>query len=256
MTTPHPENTRRNFDRAAHRYDAHAQLQHQQVEQLLALAQQHVPAIAQVVDVGCGTGSFAALAKPMRPGWHITGVDIAPAMLAKAKTRCDAVFHADATQLPLGDASVEATVSSLCIQWVQDKAAMLAEMKRVLKPGGVAMVITLGDATLEELRAAAAASYAPLGLLPMLPFETYRTLAEQSGMELLACHQMREQWHYPSVEALLGSMRAIGAGNAGEKRFIAPRTFARLIQQYEASYGTERGIVATWQPITLVLRKR
>jgi len=243
-----------NFSRAAADYDAHAWLQRQQVERVLLTARTHLSPQAAVLDIGCGTGHFAEIAKLQHPGWNITGIDFSYAMARQAATRCDASLQGDATRLPLADDTVDAVVSSLCLQWVDDKARMLAEIRRVLKPQSIAIVTTLGDQTLVELQEATKRSGAKLGLLPMLSFDRYRALARESGMQLLACQRTRVTQHYPSVEALLESMRAIGAGNAGDKHFIAPKKFAQMIQQYEATFGNTRGIPATWEPILMLLK--
>lgn len=242
-----------NFGRAAASYDAHATIQRAQVTRVFATARAHFAPSARVVDIGCGTGLFAEQATHAALGWSITGLDFAFPMAQQARTRC-AALQADAARLPIADASVEGVVSSLCLQWVGDKPRAFAEIHRILKPGGVAVVATLGAATLQELHAAALASGVPLGLLPMVPAETYRDMAAQSGLAVRQLEHAREQHHYPSVEALLDSIRVIGAGNAGEKRAIGPRKFARFVQAYAQNHGN--GIVATWEPVLMLLEKR
>jgi malonyl-CoA O-methyltransferase len=245
-----------NFSRAAAQYDAHAWLQQQQVDRVLTGALQFFPPAACLLDIGCGTGQFALIARQPRPNWQITGLDFAFNMAAQAAARC-AAMQADATRLPIAGASMDGVISSLCMQWVNDKPAMLAEIRRVLKPGGIAVITTLGRDTLKELREAAAHAALPLGLLPMRSFDDYRDMAADSGMQLLACQHMLESHHYPSVEALLESMRIIGAGNAQQERtrqFMAPGRFAQMTRHYAAAYGSAQGIVATWEPILMVLK--
>ena len=246
-----------NFSRAAASYDAHAKFQQQQARRVYNAAMQVMPELASIADIGCGTGEFARIAAAARPGWRITGIDFAQAMARQAAARCAYTLVANATALPLADASIDGAVSSLCMQWVEDKAAMLAEIRRVLRPDGVAVLITLADRTLWELRQAGVAAGINLSILPMLPVEDYRMLADASGMQLLGFQQTVELDTYPSVEALLGSIRAIGAGSAeGARGHITPRKFARMIQHYEAAHGSARGITASWQPVLMILRKR
>lgn len=249
----HAKQLQQNFSRAAQRYDQHALLQKRQVQRVFASAAQHFPDKATVLDIGCGTGFFAETAQAK--DWRVIGLDYAFAMAQQAALRTRFALQGNALGLPLADASCDGVVSSLCMQWLDDKPAMLAEIRRVLKPGGVAVITTLGDRTLHELREAAAESELPLGILAMLGYPAYRAMARESGMQLIASQRTIEIEHYPSVEALFGSMRSIGAGNAGERRFVAPSRFSRLIQQYEALYGTARGIPASWEPILMVLRK-
>ncbi len=249
-----PKRMQQNFARAAASYDQHARMQFQQAYRMAQLALSLLPEHATILDVGCGTGQFASVSKHSRPGWHIVGADMVLPMCQQAQERC-AVVQANALQLPLAESSVDAVVSSFCMQWVNDKPGMLAEMRRVLKPGGLAIVITLGHQTLRELREMCDTSKVALGMLTMPTFNAYRLMAAESGMSPQVIQHRLEVEYYPGVEALLTSMRTIGAGNAQTNRVITPRQFARLIQQYEASYGDRRGIPATWEPILMVLRK-
>lgn len=239
-----------NFGRAASAYDAHAWLQRQQVERVMAVATEYLPAHAQILDAGCGTGYFGELTQLQQPGWKVRGLDVAFAMAKQAAPRCASVVQGDAAQLPFANQSLDAVVSSLCMQWIDNKAAFLTELKRVLKPGGMAILTTLGVRTLQELHLQSQAAGLKLGLLAMLPAKQYRALAEASGMEVLAFDAMHETRHYESLEALLESMRVIGAGNAGASHFLPPKKFARFAAQFEA------GISATWEPICMVLKNR
>jgi SAM-dependent methyltransferase len=91
-------------------------------------------------DVGCGTGALTELimrgCKPVSVG----GVDRAEAFVAVARRRIAdprASFEVgDATSLRWPDASVDAAVSGLVLNFVPDGAAMVREMRRVTRPGG------------------------------------------------------------------------------------------------------------------------
>jgi malonyl-CoA O-methyltransferase len=243
-----------NFSRAAERYDAHAFLQREQLQRVAQAALEHMVEQGRIIDIGCGTGMFASVVKPERPNWWVAGVDFSYGMAQKATARC-ASLQGDATALPFASDSAEGIVSSLCMQWVQDRAAMMAEIHRVLKPGGLAIIATLGGDTLRELHETTQKTQVPLGLLKMQSFNDYRALAAASGMQIACAQRTVQTQYYRSVEALLTSMRAIGAGNAGSRNFIPPRRFVQMIQQYEASYGDSRGIPATWENVFLMLRK-
>jgi ubiquinone/menaquinone biosynthesis C-methylase UbiE len=87
-----------------------------------------------LLDVGCGTGSYtAALAEH---GWEVTGVDISEDMLRRARERGVTAVHADAIALPFEDASFDAVVSVLTNTDLDDLAGVVAEIVRVLRPGG------------------------------------------------------------------------------------------------------------------------
>jgi len=112
-----------------------------------------IPPGGIVLDVGCGPASItASLARAVGPSGLVLGVDLSKAMLARAvrteKGSQIGFLHADAQQLPLREATVDAVVSMAVLQLVPDPAAALAEMARVLRPGGrlAVLVPTAGRA--------------------------------------------------------------------------------------------------------------
>jgi arsenite methyltransferase len=100
-----------------------------------------IPQGGVALDVGSGPGSVtASLADAAGPDGLALGVDISEAMLARA-VRAHAgpqvgFLRADAQRLPLRDDTVDAAVSIAVLQLIPDPAAALAEIARVLKPGG------------------------------------------------------------------------------------------------------------------------
>jgi ubiquinone/menaquinone biosynthesis C-methylase UbiE len=100
---------------------------------------------ATVVDVGCGTG-FVAAGMSAR-AQSVIGVDNSPAMLAVAADNL-AVLNLDnvtllegaLNRLPLENDSVDAAVANMVLHHAEQPAAMLAEMHRVVRPGGVVAV--------------------------------------------------------------------------------------------------------------------
>jgi malonyl-CoA O-methyltransferase len=250
------ERLQANFTKAAAAYDTRAQFQHVQTRRVLDAALMVFPQTASILDIGCGTGYFAVAAADKRPDWRVVGIDVSAGMCEVAVTRCP-VMRGDAAQLPLAEASVDAAVSSLCYQWVEDAPRAFTELARVLRPGGRAVIASLGEMTLAELRASAKAADLPLHVLPMRGFEVDKALLRASGLEITyaECRTVRE--FYPSVGALLESMRGIGAGNnfsGGDRRFMAPKRWMRMLAEYEAA-REEAGIPATWEHHFFVLRK-
>jgi ubiquinone/menaquinone biosynthesis C-methylase UbiE len=107
----------------------------------------------RILDVGCGPGFYVAeLAEQVGPTGSVVGIDSSPQMLAAAARRSDSrenvSFHeADATSLPIDDASFDAAVSVQVLEYVVDVDAALAELHRALRPGGRAIVWDVDWAT-------------------------------------------------------------------------------------------------------------
>ena len=107
------------------------------VEQILPLAAEHLLGAEDVLDVGCGDGQVSRLA--VRGGAaRVVGVDPTWNQLVTARERAGgaAYARAGAAALPLRDASFDAVVACLVFEHIRDVDAAIAEVGRVLRPGG------------------------------------------------------------------------------------------------------------------------
>lgn len=107
--------------------------------------------ISAVLEIGSGPGELALEIARRLPGGDVVGIDLAETMVDRATGRARAEgqeervrFHlADAAALPLADGSFDVVVSTLSLHHWSDPAAVFAEIARVLRPGGVALVYDL-----------------------------------------------------------------------------------------------------------------
>ena len=116
-----------------------------------------LPADAAVADFGCGTGSLLAGLAPFAREVH--GVDASAEMLAAAEFRLadagNATLHrADLSATPLQGASMDAALCVLVLSYLDDPAPAVAEMARVVKPGGVVAVADLSAHDRDDFRRA------------------------------------------------------------------------------------------------------
>jgi ubiquinone/menaquinone biosynthesis C-methylase UbiE len=92
----------------------------------------------RILDAGCGSGPLAAALRDR--GAVVTGIDASAGMLALARQRLgdDAELHvADLSdRLPFADGAFDDVVASLVLHYLEDWGPTLAEMRRVIKPGG------------------------------------------------------------------------------------------------------------------------
>jgi SAM-dependent methyltransferase len=108
----------------------------------------------RIVDVGCGPGFFCAeLAEEVGESGFVLGLDTSAAMLALAKGRCARrpnveLREAEAMSLPVADSSFDAALCVQVLEYVPDATAALAEMRRVLRPGGRIVVWDVDWATI------------------------------------------------------------------------------------------------------------
>jgi len=245
-----------NFSSAASNYDLRATRQRRENMRVLEAAMAALPEHATIADIGCGTGYFAAEARGRRPHWRVLGIDMSMGMCEIAGLRCHAIAG-DAAQLPLADGSVDGAVSSLCYQWVEDQPQAFAELVRVMKPNSKAVIATLGEMTLNELRDCAKQAQLPLSLLPMRNFTAHKAMLAVVGLEVVQAERRVVTDHYASVSELLDSMRSIGAGNnfgIKSRHFVGPKRWAAMEALYE-KLRTPHGIPATWEHQFFILHK-
>lgn len=102
----------------------------------------------QVLDLGCGGGMDSVLAsRAVLPGGGVVGLDISDEMVGKAR-RLAAALHADSVRfeqgeaetMPFADATFDVAFANGLLNLCPDKPAVARELRRVLKPGGRAVV--------------------------------------------------------------------------------------------------------------------
>jgi len=87
-----------------------------------------------ILDLGCGDGQLTQ--RIAKTGASVVGVDASPEMVAAARARGIAADVANAEALPYMRKEFDAVFSNAVLHWVRDQGAMMAQVHRVLKPGG------------------------------------------------------------------------------------------------------------------------
>ena len=104
-------------------------------EQILPLAARELAGAQRVLDVGCGDGQVSRLAAKL--GAQVVGIDPTWNCVSVAHERGGGVFaQAGAAQLPFADGTFDAVVACLVFEHIRDVDSAIAEVARVLQPGG------------------------------------------------------------------------------------------------------------------------
>ncbi len=158
------DDNRRMFDRIARRYDL--------MNRLLSCGldrrwrRKAVETLAprpggRYLDVGCGTGDLAVEILRQCPGASVVGIDPAEGMLAIAEAKIaragltgGAGFQTgDAEALDFADGEFAGVISAFCLRNIAHRTRALMEMRRVIAPGGQAVILELTVPTSRIVRA-------------------------------------------------------------------------------------------------------
>jgi len=94
----------------------------------------------RVADVGCGKGRFARIVKERNPGASVVALDLAEAMLRNIPSDIDRIA-ASMTALPLATEAFDGAYATESLEHAVDIPAAVAELARIVKPGGRIVII-------------------------------------------------------------------------------------------------------------------
>ncbi len=198
------------------------------------------------IDVGCGNGAFTELLVGRCRPSEVRGIDTSEAQLAFARARPGArsvkFLRGDAMALPFDNARFDAAVMALVIFFVPDPAKGVAEMARVVCPGGTVATYAWdmlgGGFPFEPIQAEMRA----FGITPPTPpsagasrMEALRDLWTKAGLQALDTREITVQRTFAdfddfwSTSTITGSIRpTLGAMPSGDIEKLKSRVRARL----------------------------
>jgi malonyl-CoA O-methyltransferase len=247
---------RRAFDAAAATYDAAAELQYEIGDRMMERLDFIRLQPQRILDLGAGTGRFTgALLKRYRKA-DVVALDIAPAMLAHARARGGwlrkpACICGDAEQLPFVDDSFEFIFSNLMLQWCTDLEGTLAELRRILAPGGLLMFTTFGPDTLMELRASWEAADGHTHVNRFRDLHDVGDLLVKTRWADPVMDSERMTVTYRELRRLLQDLKQIGAHNvtAGRLRGLTGRQRWQAFHEAYERYRTDGVLPASYEVV-------
>jgi SAM-dependent methyltransferase len=152
-----------------------------------------LPAGSSVLDAGCGTGRHTAFL--VDKGHDVVGIDSSPEMLALAAAKVPTARFdlAELERIPLPNSSVDAAVCGLVLSHARDIGPAVAELARVLRPGGRLIVSNPHPfATgLLDWRATVTDESGRLAVIPEYPHahSEYVGAFTSAGLRIVGCHE-------------------------------------------------------------------
>ncbi|MFZ5775724.1 MAG: methyltransferase domain-containing protein [Thermodesulfobacteriota bacterium] len=242
---------RQRFSRAAATYDAHAEVQPQLVTRLLRMLPQEKP--GRILELGCGTGSLTMGLAARYPEVPVVGVDFAEGMLRQARLKLagqpQVVLVCEDGERFLAGCSTRfgLVCANAVLHWFSDPAGAVAQVRRLLAPGGSFVGAIFGERTFAELGEGMQAVLAGEVSLPSSRFPD-RTRAEAMLASCFGAVEIQELLltrQYDSLFAQLDHIRRTGVG--GGQRQVGLLTRRRLVlldQWFQSHHG---GYPATYQ---------
>ncbi len=257
MTRGQTAQISRRFSAAALGYDEADGIQRIVAEDLMQEALQRVKSPpAAILDIGCGTGRMAALARKIWPDAAITALDAAQGMLEATRRKIpDArLVLGDASALDLPPSSFDLILSSMALQWMPEPLAALRRWKGWLKPQGAMAVALPLEGSLKEWKDLCDRAGIPSGLwpLPKADFAAELILPPDRPEKepAAATAAAGEKWQaalqtyaveYPSAIEFLRRLKAVGAStpnatHAPAKASSLRRTLSSAPKPFRVGY--------------------
>ena len=241
---------RRAFDRAASNYEAAAFLAREVAARMSERLDLLRAAPRSVLDLGSGTGRDARMLRERYRECRVVELDVSHAMLLQSRESASwwrrgvlrlrgtamPLVCADMTKLPFAYGTFDMVWSNFVLHWV-DLPRALAEMYRVLRPGGVCMFSTLGPDTLQELRSAYAACDSHVHVNRFVDLHDIGDMLVQARFADPVMDMEYVRVTYADILALLRDLRSAGGGNANFGRpqaLSGRRGYQRMSAAYEA----------------------
>ncbi|HSG64391.1 MAG TPA: malonyl-ACP O-methyltransferase BioC [Gammaproteobacteria bacterium] len=247
---------RRSFNRASASYDQAAVLQTEVRARLLSRLDLVTLDPRAVLDLGAGTGHASRELLRRYPRAQVIALDLAEGMLVASNRRQGWLRRfrrvcADALRLPLRDAAVDLVFSNLMLQWCAELHQVLAEVRRILRPGGLFTFTTFGPDTLRELRAAWQAADEYTHVNRFIDMHDIGDALVRADLAEPVLDVERYTLTYDDVRGLMRDLKTIGAHNvnAGRARGLTGRgRFEAMLAAYE-SWRSDGRLPASYEVV-------
>ncbi len=206
------------FSRIAARYDEFSAIPVEVGERLIERLDGLSFQPQRILDLGCGTGTHSLALKKRFPDADVVALDRAREMLEQAgkhqgwwKKRFERVVG-DAMRLPLAQSTFDLVHANLVLHWCEDREAVLANLRRVLRPGGLALLSCLGPDSFRELRqAGVAGEVCPITGAQLADVQRLGSALTHAGFAEPVLDTDWLKATYSSEDALLAELETLGA---------------------------------------------
>lgn len=241
---------RRRRDRAAEGLAAHGAIYDETATLLVERLADVTRPFPRILDLGARNGALAARLQAEGRGRELTvAADLSQKMLGRFD---GAAVVCDEEILPFAAESFDLVVSNLSLHLVNDLPGALAQIRALLRPGGMFIAAVTGGETLRELRACMMeAELAVTGgvsprVAPVIDLPTATALLQRAGFSLPVTDRETMTLVYADMYALLRDLRGMGETNIQRQRIRAPtrrQVMAEAARLYQARHANADGAI-------------
>ena len=209
----------------------------------------HTADVANVLEVGCGTGFLTCELAPKFPAakWHLNDISESMCERAAAKTAGARIVGGDVMGVDFAE-KMDLIVSSSCLQWVSDLPALFEKFAKISSDGAVLAFSTFGAENFRQIK-----KLTGDGLRYRSRAEI-RTLLEAAGFRVLYSAEDILDATFATPADVLRHMKSTGVSGRFA-RFWTPRKFADFAARYTAEFSDGGGVVLTYNPIYFIAEK-
>ena len=244
------------FTRALSTYEEHARVQREAADRLTAQLLRLRPSFGRVFEVGCGTGRWSrtlAVRSQIDALWLN---DLSPELAVEARKRLPETVRKKTVLLP-GDAELLAWPDGLdlvlagsVLQWFSRPETFFENLRRCLRPGGLAAIVTYGPENCREVKILTGR-----GLAYPDADELFRHAA---GFRVHHHSNEIRRERFASPRAVLRHLRATGVTGTHDGFQWTKGSLHAFEEAYRARFAAEGGaesVSLTYHPVTLLLEK-
>jgi malonyl-CoA O-methyltransferase len=273
----------RSFSRAASSYDSAAYFQRDMGLELLSMLPKTLNKGENnyCLDLGCGTGFFYQHLISQYKDINYVGVDIAEGMLnffqqtlsesfsdvdvnadlsaeaSNSRRLNDFLICTDAENISMKNETIDIIFSNMAVQWSENLPVLFTELNRILKPGGIIGLTTLGPQTLIELKQSWEKVDKHVHVNHFFPLERWADVIHQSGLKIQVKRVLHPKLQFDSVRQLLKELKLIGAHNVnkGQPQGLFGKKYLNAMYSAYEAFNVNGFFPASYEVYFFVIKK-
>ncbi len=235
------------FGQQAHHYEQHSDIQREAAHLCYEWVEEDCQGLT-ALELGAGTGLFTRLLEQSHFSW-LLATDLSQEMIEQGKARSQrAQWCAVDAWTPPPGLFVHRLYSTSLLQWALEPSQVVTRWRRLLYPGGRALLSLFTRGSLRELEALAP----HLSPCRWLSCQEWQDIFVASGFEILRSEPIQRVYSYPSACEALRTLHRTGAVTPHR---LGPAALRKIMRAYDRQASRTAGVEMTWCALRIELRR-